>query len=62
VVQAAVNEQGSHPPDAKQESARKGGLKGGRSRAQSISRERRIEIARQGGKARWKHKADTTEE
>lgn len=52
VVQAAID--GPSAPDAKKASARKGGLKGGPSRARSISRERRIEIARKASQVRWK--------
>jgi hypothetical protein len=51
VVQAAISEQKA--PNAREVSGRKGGLIGGRSRAQSISAERRREIARQASKARW---------
>jgi hypothetical protein len=39
--------------DVKKESARKGGLIGGRSRARSISAERRREIAKNASMARW---------
>jgi hypothetical protein len=55
VVQAAVNGQPA-PPSAKQVSARKGGLKGGPSRARSISSERRVEIAKNASRARWSRK------
>jgi hypothetical protein len=51
VVQAALSEQ--KEPTPREVSGRKGGLIGGRSRAQSISAERRSEIARQASKARW---------
>jgi hypothetical protein len=51
VVQAAISEEpASHPP---KDSARKGGLKGGPARAQSISAERRKEIAKKANAARW---------
>jgi hypothetical protein len=53
VVQTAINGP-SAAPDPKKASARKGGLKGGPSRARSISRERRVEIARKASRARWK--------
>lgn len=36
------------------ESARKGGLKGGKGRAKSLTDEQRSEIARQAAQARWK--------
>lgn len=51
VVQAAISEH--KEPSKREVSGRKGGLIGGRSRAQSISAERRREIARQASKARW---------
>ena len=38
----------------KKAASRKGGLIGGPSRARSISRERRIEIARAASEARWR--------
>jgi hypothetical protein len=53
VVQAAINGQSTASPSGKQASARKGGLKGGPSRAKSISAERRREIAQKASKARW---------
>ena len=42
-------------PDLK-EYARKGGLKGGKSRAAKLSPEKRKEIAQQAAKTRWKKK------
>jgi len=51
VVQAAISEE--KEPSPRKVSGRKGGLIGGRSRAQSISAERRSEIARKASKARW---------
>jgi hypothetical protein len=58
IVQAAISGP-SAPPDPKKASARKGGLKGGPSRAKSISPERRTEIAKQASAARWrKHRKD----
>lgn len=55
VVQEATN------PDprarAKKEASRRGGLKGGRSRAKSVERERRVEIAKKASAARW-HKTN----
>ncbi len=36
------------------ESARKGGLKGGKARAKALSPARRLEIAKQAAAARWK--------
>lgn len=52
VVQAALGEAPS-APNPKKDAARKGGLRGGPSRAKSISRERRVEIARKASRARW---------
>ena len=51
VVQAAIAEPAM--PDKRKESARKGGLAGGPSRARSISAERRSEIARKASRTRW---------
>jgi len=51
VVQAAIT--GDQQADPRKESARKGGLVGGPSRARSISAERRREIAKNASKARW---------
>ena len=48
------------PPSTKvasREGAVRGGIKGGRARAQSLSSERRAEIARKASEARWGHKA-----
>jgi hypothetical protein len=52
-VEAAINGP-SIPPDAKKVSSRKGGLRGGPSRARSLGAERRIEIAKKASAARWK--------
>jgi hypothetical protein len=51
-VQAAIS--GDSASNSKKESSRKGGLRGGRSRAESLSSERRSEIARKANAARWK--------
>jgi hypothetical protein len=51
VVQAALSEH--KEPDARKVAASKGGLVGGPSRARSISRERRIEIAKKASATRW---------
>jgi len=50
-VQAALSEPSA--PDRRKQSARKGGLAGGPSRAKSISAKRRTEIARKASAARW---------
>lgn len=55
VVQAAINET-SPAPNAKKLAARKGGLRGGPSRAKSISKEKRVEIAKKASQARWHKK------
>lgn len=54
VVQAAFAE--DKEPDARKVAASKGGRVGGPSRARSISRERRIEIAKKASAARWSRK------
>jgi hypothetical protein len=51
-VQAALSE--PTVPDERKESSRKGGLRGGPSRARTISAERRKEIAMKANAARWK--------
>jgi hypothetical protein len=53
VVQEAISGVSSPASRAKTESSRKGGLKGGRARARSMSRERRLEIAKKANAARW---------
>jgi len=53
VVQEAIN--GPSPAlKTKKESSRKGGLKGGPSRAISLTGERRVEIAKKASRARWR--------
>lgn len=52
VVQEALSG-ASSAPQGKKLAARKGGLIGGPSRAKSISRERRLEIAKKANQARW---------
>lgn len=56
VVQAALSDPVT--PDKRKESARKGGLVGGPSRARSISADRRREIAIKASASRWKRKCD----
>ena len=51
VVQEAINEDSA--ASKKKKSSRQGGLKGGPARAQSMSPERRIEIAKKANRARW---------
>ncbi len=54
---ATSDEQPPDPDEGKDPAAvalgRKGGLKGGKARAEKLSPEERSEIARKGGKARW---------
>ena len=50
-VQAALAE--PTEPDKRRQASRKGGLKGGKARANAISKERRKEIALAGSAARW---------
>jgi hypothetical protein len=57
VVQAALS--APVTPDKRKESARKGGLAGGPSRARSISAARRTEIAIKASSVRWGRSPDT---
>ncbi len=41
------------PPDPAKEYMRRGGLKGGKARAVSLSKKRRSEIAKKAAKVRW---------
>jgi hypothetical protein len=50
-VQAALSD--TVLPDKRKTSSSKGGLRGGPSRAKSISPQRRIEIAKAASRARW---------
>jgi hypothetical protein len=54
VVQRAIGEKAGPTPSKKQESGRKGGLKGGVARATVLTPEQRAEIARVAAQARWK--------
>jgi len=51
-VQAAVSE--PVESDKRKEWSRRGGVRGGRSRASALSAQRRTEIARRASLARWK--------
>jgi hypothetical protein len=53
-VQAALSE--PILPSKRKESSRKGGLRGGPSRAKSISAEQRSAIARKASQARWQRR------
>ena len=54
VVRQATGEVVAPAPTKKQESGRKGGVKGGASRAIALTGEQRSEIARMAAQARWK--------
>lgn len=54
VVRQATGEMTAPAPTKKQESGRKGGLKGGASRAVVLTPEQRSDIARVAAQARWK--------
>lgn len=54
VVRQATGEVTAPAPSEKQESGRKGGLKGGVARAAALTPEQRAEIARTAAQARWK--------
>ena len=53
VVQRATGETSAPAPSKKQESGRKGGLKGGASRAAKLTPEQRSEIAKKAAQGRW---------
>ena len=57
VFQQAVGEAKAIAPNERQESGRKGGLKGGASRAIKLTPEKRREIALKAAATRWKKKA-----
>lgn len=58
IVDAATGQTEKPKPDNKDPAAvalgRKGGLKGGKARAESLSPEERSEIAKKAARARWK--------
>jgi len=59
-VQEAIGERSSVvPPEkaAKKAASKKGGLIGGPSRARSITKQRRVEIAKKASATRWKNAA-----
>jgi hypothetical protein len=55
-VQAALSE--TILPDKRKAASRKGGLRGGPSRAKSVPAEQRSAIARKASEARWRRRAD----
>ncbi len=68
IVEAATTDEGAHAVSLRQDQAaisaaaaalgRKGGLKGGKVRAERLSPERRAEIARSAASARWSSRKD----
>ena len=56
IVDQATGEIARPAPTQPQESGRKGGLKGGKARAASLTDEERKAIAQKAAKARWKTK------
>ncbi len=54
ILQQATGEGPKVKPTPRQESSRKGGLKGGVVRASKLTPEQRSEIAQLGAQARWK--------
>ena len=54
VVRQATGEVTAPAPSKKQESGRKGGLRGGTARATALTPEQRADIARVAAQARWK--------
>lgn len=56
IVALATDETESEPPTQQQEAGRLGGLKGGKARANKLSKERRSEIARKAARMRWQAK------
>jgi hypothetical protein len=54
VIRIATGEAEESLPEPGKEYARKGGLKGGKARAKSLSPERRSEIAKKAASKRWR--------
>lgn len=54
VMRIATGEEQDEAVERGKEYARKGGLKGGRARANKLTHEQRVEIARLAAEARWK--------
>lgn len=61
VVRAATSETDDPPETAAQKRGRLGGPKGGKSRAEKLTAERRAEIARKAARERWRKKKSATE-
>ena len=56
VVQQATGQIVKPPKSVKAQSGRKGGLKGGKTRMESLTEQERIELAKKAAAARWPHK------
>jgi hypothetical protein len=54
IVGDATDDQPAAPESAQARAGRAGGLKGGKGRAESLSPERRAEIAKKAAASRWK--------
>lgn len=61
IVDAATQGEPEAPPDTRDPAAvelgRKGGLKGGKARAEALTPEQRREIARRAAQSRWERRA-----
>ena len=58
VVRQATGQAPKPTNTPRQENSRKGGLKGGKARAEKLTADRRSEIAKKAASARWKPKQD----
>ena len=56
VMRIATGEETEETPDAAHAHSRLGGLKGGKTRAQRLTPERRQEIAKQAAEKRWRRR------
>ena len=59
VVRRATGDVATPPESAKAQAGRKGGLKGGASRATALTPEQRSEIAKRAARSRWMVKKKT---
>lgn len=59
IVDLATGEASEADTPEKAEGQQRGGLKGGRARAEALSPDRRTEIAREAAEVRWKKSAAT---
>lgn len=53
IVDLTIGNEAETEPNVKQQAGRLGGLKGGKARAQKLSKARRVKIAKDAAKARW---------